>query len=139
ETDKNSNKLFCIGMYSETGAVTTVNSSALLAMTTVAGELCNDLLNTEYAAGRMPASNRFFPMVGNPNGAASAELSATVRTDIIRRMARSFWQRNEDTEELAAISAGVAEAMAAEPNMNARKASLYMCTAMLSSVAGIEI
>jgi hypothetical protein len=129
-----------IGLFSETGAVTTVNSSALLATATIAGEICNDLMMTEYAAGTPSANRRFFTMVSTDgNGRASTVLTANVQADVVRRMARSFWQRNEDAEELAMINAGVAEIIAAEPNITVRKAGLFMCSAMLSSVSAIEI
>lgn len=125
-----------IGMMSETGAVTTVNSPMLHVVTVVAGEVCSDLYAQEIAL--TPASRRFFNSLSATTGTAAQILSDATVNDIVRRMARSFWQRNELAEELTAIKAGLQEVITASATTNVRLGSLYICSAVLSSVSAIE-
>lgn len=128
-----------IGMLSETGAVTTVNSSTLQAIAATAGDICSDLMGVEFNGATAPASLRFFNSIMNRAGSASSQYTSTVTADVVRRMARSFWQRNESTEELEMISTGMQEAITAEAGMSSRDMGLYLCTSMLSTVSAIEL
>lgn len=128
-----------IGMLSETGAITTVNSSTLQAIAATAGDLCADLIAVEFNAATPVASLRFFNALADRNGTATSQYTTTATADVVRRMARSFWQRNETTEELEIITAGMQETITANATMNSRAMGLYLCTAMLSTVSAIEL
>lgn len=112
-----------ISMY---GYVNTVTSPMMMAVTSIAGEICNDLINQEVANGP-----RLF--VGYNFTAASLPTPAQLG-DSVSRIALSCWQRNETAEERQVLldminsSVGVSEATAG------RKSALMICTAMLSSL-----
>ncbi len=114
------------GAISTYGAANTVTSPMMMAVTSIAGEICNDLINQEIKSG--PRLFMGFDM------AASALPNNSQLSDSITRMALSCWQRNESSSERQLIldmvnsSVGVTE-------MNAgRKSALMICTSMLSSL-----
>lgn len=119
-----------IGKISETGKADSVNGPMWLAITNLSGEVCNDLIAQEAALAA--ASRRIFGLVDltTANAPASA-VSAAAQDDVIRRLARSVWQRNETPEEATMIKSATATAFSAG---TARNAMLYMCTAMLASL-----
>lgn len=128
-----------LGMLSETGAVTTVNSSTMQALASTASDICNDLMGVEFNAATPAANLRFFNSLATRTGTATTQFTTTATADVVRRMARSFWQRNETPEELAMISTGMQEAITAQANMSSRNMGLYLCTSMLSTVSAIEL
>ncbi|MFZ3231317.1 MAG: hypothetical protein WA160_14000 [Pseudobdellovibrio sp.] len=117
------------GAISTTGYVNTLTSPMMMAVTSISGEVCNDLINQEASMGPRLFVGYNFSNAVLPN---SAQLS-----DSISRIALSCWQRNENTVERQALldmvnsSIGVAEAMAG------RKSAIMICTAMLSSLDSI--
>ena len=102
------------GSFSENGKANTVNAPMVMAAASLGGEVCNDLVNKER--GLPQGERRIFPQVDF--GSGPNNVSNTARMDIVRRMARSFWGRNEtDTGNLA----------------------LYTCTIMLASLDSMEL
>ncbi len=128
-----------IGMLSETGAVTTVNSSALQGIAATASDICRDLVDVEFTGATPQANLRFFNSITDRGSSAASQFTETATAEVVRRMARSFWQRNETPEELAMVSTGIQEALTANAGTSSRNMGLFVCTAMLSTVSAIEL
>lgn len=125
---------------SETGKADTVNAPMWISLTNLAGEVCLDLVTEER--GRAATARRFFNQVDFTRGPAS--LTTEARSDLVRRMARNFWGRNETAAERTVLLASLSEALA-EPRRNGASdaaetedAMIYSCTAMLSSLDAIR-
>lgn len=117
-----------------------VNSPLILGTTSLAGEICNDLIKKEKAIAI--ASNRsFFESINFSNGVSSITAGAFSVT--IRRMARSFWGRNEQNNELDLFHQHKMEFLQSLGAGDASKAistdtlMLSTCTAILSSLDAI--
>jgi hypothetical protein len=90
-------------LYSESGNANSVNSPMMLGILNLSGEVCNDLIKQELL---MPmASRRVFTKVNTDatTGDSPSTLSAEVKGDFIRRLARLAWARNETPDELSSI------------------------------------
>lgn len=118
-----------------------VNGPLMLGSTSLAGEVCNSLLTQEKAITDASARN-FFSSI-NFNAGISSVTDAGFEASV-RGMARSFWGRNEDAEELALLKQYKTEfndALAANARTQAASSSNLMlatCAAMLSSVDAIS-
>jgi hypothetical protein len=115
------------------------NAPLMLGATSLAGEVCNNLLAQEKA---LPAADRnFFGAVNFAAGLNSFNDNAYAM--VVRGMARSFWGRSENTEEAALLSNFKNEFIMAVPAANIGDAAatsnlmLGTCAAMLSSVEAI--
>jgi hypothetical protein len=124
---------------SETGKVDAVNAPALMAVTNVAGELCLDLINEEMT--KEAAARRFFNQVNFTTG--PTQVSAAAKSDVVRRLARNVWGRNETVAEKAVLLTSL-DSVIAEPRRSGvddgtdtQDAMLFTCTAMLSSLDAI--
>ncbi len=114
----------------ETGKVDQVTAPMWVALTTVSSEVCSDLLNQETAAN---AQRAIFANVDFSRGPAS--VTPAIQADVIRRMARSFWSRNETTQEKIMIESGVTEAFGGSSTAgDTRNQMLFTCIAMLGSL-----
>lgn len=117
-----------IGKVPDKGSAESVTAPMWLAVTTVAGEVCQQLITEEIAL----TTKRIFTGV---NFGASLTSSAVV-DDVIRRMARNFWSRNETPAEHDLIRGDLnqvfppASASATQTN----NSMLYLCTVMLASL-----
>lgn len=124
---------------SETGKADSVNAPMWMAVTNLAGEVCLDLVTDEKA--KAAGSRRFFGQVDFTR--APASFSADAKSDMIRRMARNFWGRNETVAEKTVIVSSLDGAIADPRRANANDAAetedilVYACTAMLSSLNAI--
>lgn len=113
----------------ETGKVDQITAPMWTAITTLSSEVCNDLTNQEMAAG---AQRRIFTSVDFTKSPTS---SAPVIDDVIRRMARSFWSRNETSQEKLLIRENVIDAFQNKTAASETKNQmLYLCIAMLASL-----
>jgi hypothetical protein len=112
-----------ISMY---GYVNTVTSPMLMAETSIAGEICNDLINQEMTSGP-----RLF--IGY-NFAANTVPDANMLGDSISRIALSCWQRNETSTERQLILDMIGSSVGAAEATASKKSALMICTAMLSSL-----
>jgi hypothetical protein len=125
---------------SETGKVDSINGPMWLSITNLGGEVCLDLITEEKA--KAEGERRFFGRV-NFNAAPSS-MTAEIKDDVIRRMARNFWGRNETAAERTVIKSSLDEALAL-PRRNGitdaietEDALLYTCTAMLASLDAMK-
>ncbi len=116
------------GKLPETGSVDQITAPAWMAIATMGSEVCNDLLTQETAAN---ATRRIFNSVDFARGPASVTTAA--KDDVIRRLARSFWSRNETMQEAALIKSALDDSFSGATAGDTRKAMLFVCTAMLSS------
>ncbi len=123
----------------ETGKVDTVNAPHLMALTNVAGELCLDLITEEKA--KTSENRRFFTSVDFATGPAT--LTTTGKSDVVRRMARNFWGRNETVAEKTVLLSSI-DAVTADPRrtgvsdaIDTEDVLLFACTSMLSSLDAI--
>lgn len=112
---------------SEYGNATDVSGAMMMAITAVAGEVCNDLVNKETT--QVPADRGFF---GSSNLASNVSLSASEIESAADMLAYSCWQRGATAEEKGYFINSIG-AM----NTNARLGALSICTAVLSSLSGI--
>lgn len=117
------------------------NAPLMLGSTSLAGEVCNSLITQEKAIMDASARN-FFGSIDFANGVSSvgdADFKASVRG-----MARSFWGRNETTEELTLIQQYKTDFITALAEADRTKAAstsnliVASCAAMLSSVDAIS-
>lgn len=123
----------------ETGIVNTVNAPGLMAVTNVAGEICLDLVTEEKA--KAAADRRFFNQVDFT--AAPTAMTAAGKSDLVRRMARNFWGRNETVAEKTVLLTSI-DAATADPARtgvdgptDTEDVTLFTCTAMLASLDAI--
>lgn len=114
------------GTISETGSVSTLTAPMLMASTSIAGEVCKDLIEKERAAPRI--------FVGFNFAATSLPAQSSLQ-DAVRRIARSCWGRDEDTQESEIILGAVSTAFSGASGANTtHDAALFMCTTMMSSL-----
>lgn len=114
------------GAISTYGAANTVTAPMMMAVTSIAGEICNDLINQEVSVGQ-----RLF--VGF-NMSANVLPNDTQLADAITRLSLSCWQRNESSGERQALLNLVNSSVGASEANASRKAALMICTSMLSSL-----
>lgn len=125
---------------SETGKVDSINGPMWLSITNLGGEVCLDLITEEKA--KPQGERRFFGQV-NFNAAPSA-MTSEIRDDVIRRMARNFWGRNETAAERTVLKSSLDEALAL-PRRNGvsdavetEDSLIFACTAMLASLDSVK-
>lgn len=113
------------GSISTYGSASTITPPMLMAVTNIAGEICNDLINQEKVAGQ----SRVF--VGWGLGSANTQQGGVVQ-DSITRLSLSCWQKMPTSAESAAIL----DLLASVPSGAgaADKQALLLCSAMLSSL-----
>lgn len=114
------------GAISTYGYVNTVTSPMMMAVTSIAGEICNDLVAQEVASGpRLFVGYNFSDaMLPNP----------TQLSDSISRIALSCWQRRENETEKQMLLNMVSSSVGVAEVMGGQKSALMICTAMLSSL-----
>jgi hypothetical protein len=114
------------GSISTYGEANTITAPMMMAITSLAGEICSDLIDQEVASGVRIFSG--FNLGGN------ALPSSANLTNAVGNIALSCWRGNESAEERAAILDMVNSNVGAAEAGAARKAALMICTSMLSSV-----
>jgi hypothetical protein len=116
----------------ESGKPESVTSPMWMAITNLAGDVCMNLVTQEKA---LPAASRgFYNLVDFAAG--PTKLSAAAKADVVRRMARSFWGRNETPQEKTVIVAAMDDAFSAasDNGTETENEMLFVCTALLSSL-----
>ena len=135
-----------LGSFPEFGSADNVNAPMMAGLVAVGSEVCGDLMDSEFNVAQ--AQRRIFASVDfNSQNVDDAAVA-----DMVRRMARSFWQRNESAEELTMIQTAISETAALAGDNNntsnfrgetyrrgALRAALATCSTMISSTAAIEI
>lgn len=126
---------------SETGKAESVNAPMWIAVTNLSSEVCVDLIAAEKAI-TTPASRRFFGQIDFTKGPTA--ITDAAKDDMIRRMARNFWSRNETVAEKIAIKSTLDAAMAL-PALSGQSttaetdnALMFTCTAVLSALDSIR-
>lgn len=120
----------------ETGIVDTLNAPGLMAVTNLAGEVCLDLIVEEKA--KVAADRRFFNQVDFTK--APSTLTADNKQDLVRRMSRNFFGRNETLAEktliLSSLDSAISDGRRTGVNDEAETEDilLFACTGMLSSL-----
>ena len=119
--------------------ITRVTSPVLLASTSLAGEICSSLVKKEKSLS--DSQRLFFSGINFPMG--SANISDSSYQTAIRSMARSFWVRNENSDELATFQTFrnefEGELTSAEKSQaaSAEKLMITTCAAVLSTLDAI--
>jgi hypothetical protein len=122
-------------VFSERGKVNSVNAPMLNALTGLAAEICDDLLDKEMA---MDADDRnFFKRVNFDSG--PAEFSSSQRREVMRRFARASWSRNETPEEQQMLETALDESDFGDQATETKKIGLFICVSMLSSMDAITL
>lgn len=118
------------GAISVYGSAETLTSPMAMALISVAGEVCNDLVNQEKAAG---ANARIFKNwnFSSNNLPAGGDLNLA-----INKIANSCWQRSENNEERAQILEMAASIVNGEEKASEKQA-IAVCTGMLASLSGL--
>lgn len=126
------------GSLSDFGYATNISAPMMMAITSVAGEVCNDLITQEKA---MAANSRnifnSFDLSANPSRMpASVDIG-----DAASRLAISCWQRNIAADEKQMIEDDVSSMASGVPTSakEVYNAAIATCTAMLSSLSAIEM
>ncbi len=121
---------------SETGLATAITAPMWLAVTNLAGDVCEDLVTQEAA---LTAPDRsFFGQVDFAQG--PSKVSAAIQNDVVRRMARAFWGRNETAQELSLIKSAVSSSFSASASGTTDNGTmtqnemLFFCSGMLASL-----
>ena len=114
------------GAISTYGYVNTVTSPMMMAVTSIAGEICNDLVAQEVTNGPRLFVGYNFRDAVLPN---STQLS-----DSISRIALSCWQRRENESEKQVLLDMITSSVGVAEPMGGQKSALMICTAMLSSL-----
>lgn len=102
----------------------------------IAGDACRQLIAQEKSEKNKRLIRYGLPV--NANDITNQEIEETIRS-----FARSFWSRNETPEELQIIKDGlsefenVREVASLNEQTRAERQTLYLCTAMLSSLDAI--
>ncbi|RYZ67092.1 MAG: hypothetical protein EOP09_11625 [Proteobacteria bacterium] len=113
------------------------NGPMMLGATSLAGAICNDVVDAEVkGAARVLTAGVVF--TGGVNGVTDAQYAT-----LIRGLARQFWGRSENSNELAMLMAYKTSFIADEPAASrtavasAQDLVTSTCAAMLSSVDSI--
>lgn len=130
----------------ETGKVDSVNAPMMSAIANTAADVCDELITRERALAA--GDRRFLGLVDFTNIQGSAGITEAAKDDVIRRMARSFWGRNESSAERVLIKRMLDEAMAegrpasftaTTAATDTANAMLFVCTSMMSSLDAIKM
>lgn len=114
------------GAISTYGYVNTITSPMMMAVTSIAGEVCNDLVAQEVASGPRLFVGYNFRDAVLPN--------PTQLSDSISRIALSCWQRRENENEKQMLLNMISSSVGVAEPMGGQKSALMICTAMLSSL-----
>lgn len=112
------------GAISIDGTVLTITAPMLMAVTTIAGDVCRDLIDQEKI------SPRLFLGV---NWASTMLPSDAILNDSVRGLALSCWQRSEEEVERQTILDAV-KSQFSGASINNSDAFLFLCTSMLASL-----
>jgi len=115
------NKKGAISVY---GAANTVTSPMMMSVASVAGEICNDLIQQEISRPRIFKN---FDLTSN------ALPNQNDVKDAITRLALSCWQR-QDTDAERNMLIDAVNSLSTEPSLATKKSALLVCTSMLSSL-----
>lgn len=116
---------------SERGSAKEVTAPMMMGLTSLAGDVCRDLLVEE--ASLASGERQIFENID----LSAEDISEDDLALSINRMARSCWQRNETDQELGAILDSVYDALGSDAGL--RKKVIYSCTAILASFDSLKL
>lgn len=114
------------GAVSVYGTADTITSPMMMAIMSISGEICNDLINQEKDL----VQKRIFKGWDLKSNTLP---SSGLMNDAVTRLALSCWQRPENSGERQEIQDAVYSVSNGE-SQAANKAALILCTSMLSSL-----
>ncbi len=114
------------GSISTYGTANSITPPMMMAITSIAGEICSDVIDAEIASGA-----RIFNGINLQSNSLPADSQLNA---IISNIALSCWRGNETNEERSLILDSVSGSVGVSEANAARKAALMICTTMLSSV-----
>lgn len=118
------NKKGAVSVY---GTANTITSPMMMAVLSISGEICQDLVLQEAAA----SSKRIFKEIDLNANLAPGDAAVKMA---ISRLALACWQRKETASEAQNLSGMVSSSVGATEAQGGRKAALMICTSMLSSL-----
>jgi hypothetical protein len=126
------------GSFSVTPDLKFVNGPMLIAITSLAGEVCNGFITGEQAIAFNAGSNarRVFNLVDFAQ-APAAGLTQNSLNDVVGKLANAFWGRAPSSDELTLYTGFRTDFVAAVAVQNAaqtRALALATCTSILSSM-----
>lgn len=129
-----------VGSLSENGSVLTVNAPMLLAFSAIGSEVCSQAIAEERALA--VADRKLFGAFLEKTNIN--QITETDVKDVSRRLARTFWQRNETGPEMQMIVTGMNEMIAnnqagRDATVEVNKAALFLCTGMIASASTYEM
>jgi len=125
-----------LNSFSLEGGADTVGAPMWMAITSLAGEVCRDLVNQER--GQSAAERKIFSSVDFGQGISS--LNTTIIADVVRKMARSCWGRNETSQEMGVIFNNFTGTFPTNGNATeTRNAAMFLCTGMLGSLSANQM
>lgn len=117
------------GSISTYGTVNTVTAPMMMAISSIASEVCQDVIEQEAKVGA-----RVF--VGFDMSSSNV-VSTSILSDAMRRLALSCWQRPEDADEANTLLSLIQMSIPANEPMAQKKSALMLCTSMLSSLESL--
>lgn len=122
-------------LLSEDGSILSGNAAMFVGITTITGKLCFAVVDRDL---KLPAGQQklFGGFYGKRN---LSEISDEAIQDSLRRLARTFWQRNETQQELEIFLNKMDELRALNSNLSASNSAFFMCTAVASSLSAIDM
>lgn len=114
------------GAISVYGVANTVNAAMMMSVISVAGEVCNDLIQQEITSG-----TRIFKDINLSDSTLAAD---SLLTAAAQRLALSCWSRPMDSQERQIVMDLVYQNVTANEAQASKKSALLMCTSMLSSL-----
>jgi len=118
------------GSLSEFGYATDVTPPMMMAVASVAGEVCSDIIDKESTSGAERVIFAGFNLSGSTN--------VSEKQQAIQRLALSCWHRRASTNEVQTIQ-DMVDRNTASVSDNGRTSALLLCTAMLASYSSIEM
>lgn len=123
------------GSFTEYGYATEVTAPMIMAVTSMAGEVCRDLVKKEKAMSS--DARRVFKSFNFAQGPAA--LASGDIADATRRLARLCWSRDESQEEMQIFDSEIKSAYTGTLATDTEKAALALCTGVLGSLEGYSL
>lgn len=123
------------------GQLYKVNSPMFLSLTNLSSQFCQQMISDEISLAR---NKRSFTNEIN-YGDIPININESQINDVVRRIARSAWGRNETDSELEIINSGMKEMIAELPSSYqmdkayTEKMVLVLCATLLSSIDSVSL
>lgn len=119
--------------FSEEGLINKITAPMMMNTAKLAASLCTDLVTKERS---MPSENRI--IFNNIDFNRSTDLvTEDALLESVNHLARNCWGRDAEEGELLDVVGSAVELFSGDSN-ETRKQAMFVCTAILSSLSGIE-